>query len=82
MWSVVINNKEDSSGLEKYNLNEASVLRDRPSVIMQFGFQWFLNQENQKKPKKTKKTLKRGNLETHVHCSGNLPAGSRQVKPR
>ena len=28
MWSVVINNKEDSSGLEKYNLNEASVLRD------------------------------------------------------
>ena len=55
MWSVVINNKEDSSGLEKYNLNEASVLRDRPSVIMQFGFQRFLNQENQKKPKKTKK---------------------------
>ena len=37
---------------------------------MQFGFQWFLNQENWKKPKKNlKKTLKQGNLETHVRFS-------------
>ena len=52
------------------------------SVIKQFGFQRFLNQENMKKPEKQKKTLKHGNLETHVCFSGNLPAGSHQVKPR
>jgi len=48
------------------------------SVIRHFGFQGFLNWENQKKPKKT---LKRGNMETHVCFPGNLPAGSCQVKP-
>ena len=52
------------------------------SVHKQFGFQGFLTQENPKKPEKQKKTLKHGNLETHVCFSGNLPAGSHQVKPR
>ena len=31
---------------------------------------------------KKKKTLKHGNLETHLHFLGNLPAGSCKVKPR
>jgi len=48
------------------------------SVIRPFGFQGFLNRENQKKPKKT---LKHGNMETHVCFPGNLPAGCCQVKP-
>ena len=47
---------------------------------MQFGVQQFLNQENWRKPKKTEK--KPWNVETHVCFLGNLPAGSRQVKPR
>ena len=58
-----------------------------PSVIKQIGFQEFLNQKkkNRKKPeKKTEQPKKPWNM---VNCkaicfSGNLPAGSCQVKPR
>ena len=64
MWSVVINNKEDPSGLEKYNLNEASVLRDS---ISNYAI-WFpavsqprKPEKNLKKPKKKPETWQLGN---------------------
>ena len=54
------------------------------SLIKQFGFHRFLNQKQNKilKNWKKKKPLKHGNLETHLHFLGNLPAGSCKVKPR
>jgi hypothetical protein len=39
----------------------------------------FSTKETRKKQKKQKKTQKHGNLETHVHFSGNPPAGSRKL---